>query len=118
MARIWGAGGVGPGRRAVMARVTGPRTWLLARTGDVPVACAFLALHGDAAMLHALEVEAAHRREGHAARLTRAAAAWARDQGAATLALAVAEANAPAMALYDRLGMAEAARHHYRIAPG
>ncbi|PJN94439.1 N-acetyltransferase, partial [Amaricoccus sp. HAR-UPW-R2A-40] len=40
-----------------------------------------------------------------------------RDRGAVTLALAVAEANAPARALYDRLGMAEAARYHYRIAP-
>ena len=117
MARIWDAGGIGPGRRAVMDRAAGPRAWLLARTGDAPAACGFVALHGEAAMLHALEVEAAHRREGHAARLTRAAAAWARDRGAATLALVVTEANAPARALYDRLGLAETARYHYRIAP-
>jgi GNAT superfamily N-acetyltransferase len=117
MARIWDAGGIGPGRQAVMDRAAGPRAWLLARTGDAPAACGFIALQGDAAMFHALEVEAAHRREGHAARLTRAAAAWARDRGAVTLALAVTDDNAPARALYDRLGMAEAARYHYRLAP-
>jgi hypothetical protein len=49
--------------------------------------------------------------------LTRAAAAWATGRGVPTLALAVTEGNAPARALYAGLGMAEAARYHYRLAP-
>ena len=49
--------------------------------------------------------------------MTGAAAAWAAAEGAATLALAVTRANAPARALYARLGLAEAAAYHYRVAP-
>ncbi len=46
-----------------------------------------------------------------------AAAAWAAAQGAATFALAVHGGNAPARALYAGLGMVEAGRYHYRLAP-
>jgi ribosomal protein S18 acetylase RimI-like enzyme len=49
--------------------------------------------------------------------LLEAAARFAAAHGADTLALAVAEANAPARALYRRLGMTEAGGYHYRIAP-
>jgi len=117
MAEIWAAGGVGPARLDVMARAAGPKTWLLGRLGDRPAACAFVAVHGGVAMLHALEVEPAARRRGVGALLTRAAARWARDRGAPRLALAVTEANAVARALYAGLGMAEVARYHYREAP-
>lgn len=117
MTALWEAGGIGAGRRAVMERVQGPRTWLLGRTDHRPVACAFAALDRDAAMIHALEVSAEARRAGHGARLTRAAAAWARDRGANVLALVVTDANAGARTLYDRLGLRETARYHYRVAP-
>jgi uncharacterized protein (DUF2237 family) len=46
------------------------------------------------------------------------AARWAEAQEAGWIAVAVTEANAPARALYVGLGMAEAARYHYRAAPG
>jgi hypothetical protein len=49
--------------------------------------------------------------------MTRAAAAWAQRAGAPVFAMAVTERNAPARALYARLGLAEAARYHYRVAP-
>jgi len=101
----------------VMDRAPGPKAWLLGRTGDAPAACAFVAAAAGVAMLHGLEVVAPARRRGLGALLVRAAAAWARDAGATTLALAVAEANAPAIALYRGIGMAEAARYHYRLAP-
>jgi GNAT superfamily N-acetyltransferase len=117
MATIWEAGGIGAARRAVMDRAPGPKAWLLGRTGDAPAACAFVAAAAGVAMLHGLEVVAPARRRGLGALLVRAAAAWARDAGATTLALAVAEANAPAIALYRGIGMAEAARYHYRLAP-
>ena len=68
-------------------------------------------------MLHALEVAPFARRHGLGAAMTGAAAAWAAAEGAATLAVAVTRANAPARALYARLGLAEAAAYHYRIAP-
>ncbi|MGF1502438.1 MAG: GNAT family N-acetyltransferase [Paracoccaceae bacterium] len=115
---IWDAGGIGPGRRAVMARVCGPKATLLARIGDRPAGVAFVAVDEDVAMIHAIEVVPAARRQGAGARLLRGAAAWAREAGASTLALAVTEANRPATALYDRLGMAVLGRYHYRIAGG
>lgn len=117
MEEIWEAGGIGPGRRAVMARVAGPRVWLLGRQGDRPAACAFVAVHGGTAMLHALEVVPEARRQGMGSRLTRAAARWAAARGGAVLALAVTEANAAARALYGGLGMRQVARYHYRVAP-
>ena len=61
-------------------------------------------------MLHALEVAPFARRQGLGRGMTRAVAAWALAAGAATLALAVTRANAPARALYDRLGMPDGGR--------
>ncbi len=114
---IWEAGGIGPGRRAVMARVRLPKAQLLSRAGDVPCGAAFVAVDGEVAMVHAIEVLARLRRHGAARLLMEGAARFAAEHGAATLALAVTEANVPARGLYARLGMAEAGRYHYRIAP-
>jgi ribosomal protein S18 acetylase RimI-like enzyme len=112
---IWLSGGIGPGRRAVMALPTGPRITLLARADDRPVGVAFVAVDSDIAMIHAIEVAPVHRRKGGGAILMRGAASFAAGHGAALLALAVTEANAPARALYEKLGMVRAGHYHYRI---
>jgi ribosomal protein S18 acetylase RimI-like enzyme len=117
MAEIWAADGVGPARVAVMRRASAPRAWLLGRLDDRPVGCAFVAVAGGVAMLSALVVAPEARRRGLAARMMRGAAAWAAAEGAATFGLAVTRENVSARALYESLGMAEAARYHYRIAP-
>lgn len=117
MEEIWAEGGIGPARLAVMRRAPDPKLWLLGRAGDRPVGAGFVALADGIAMLHALEVLAPARGQGVGAAMTRAAAAWAQRAGAGTFALAVTEANAPARALYARLGLAEAGRYHYRVAP-
>jgi GNAT superfamily N-acetyltransferase len=116
MRAIWGEGGVGANRLAVMARACEPKMYLLGRAGDVPAACAFVACDREVAMLHALEVAPGFRRQGLGTALTRAAAAWAARQGAETYALAVAVANGPARSAYSRLGMEELAAYHYRLA--
>jgi ribosomal protein S18 acetylase RimI-like enzyme len=113
---IWTRGGIGSGRRAVMTRPTGPRITLMARAADRPVGVAFVAVDDDIAMIHAIEVAPEHRRKGGGGLLMRGAASFAAEQGAEWLALAVTEANAPARALYERLGMTLAGRYHYRIA--
>ncbi len=117
MAEIWTTGGIGPARLAVMARAPEPRLYLLGRHEDRPSGCAFAAIHRGIAMVHALEIAPFARRQGVAARLMRAAAAWAAGHHAAILGVAVTRANAPARALYAGLGMTPAGAYHYRVAP-
>jgi ribosomal protein S18 acetylase RimI-like enzyme len=113
---VWAEGGIGPARVSVMERVAGPKTAIMARSGDRPAGAVFVACHGGVAMLHALEVRPGLRRQGAGGHLLRAAANWAAGQGADTLSLVVTERNAAARALYQRAGMAEVGRYHYRKA--
>jgi GNAT superfamily N-acetyltransferase len=112
---IWDDGGVGPARRAVMARAAGPKAVLLGRAEDRPAGVAFAAMHNETAMLHALHVPAPMRRRGVGQRLVHAAACWAAAHGAAHVALAVTEANAAARSLYASLGMDVVGHYHYRL---
>lgn len=111
---IWDQGHIDRARRAVMDRVCGPKTAILGRAGDRAAGAVFVAVHGDVAMIHALHVDPSQRRQGLARNLMRAAAAWAADQRATHLALAVTAANTPACTLYHALGMQIATRYHYR----
>lgn len=113
-ADLWAEGGIGPERLAVMHRAQTPKTAILARNADRPAGAAFVALHGQTALLHALEVSPASRRQGSAQNILNAAAHWAAGHGADTLALVVTVANQPARALYERMGMQPAGRYHYR----
>jgi len=118
MARdLWAEGHVGPARVAVMERVQGPRAAILARREDRAAGVAFVAMADGIAMLHALEVTPGLRRRGAAEAILRAAAVWGRQNGAAELALVVTMANAGARALYEKLGMRDVGRYHYRQKP-
>jgi ribosomal protein S18 acetylase RimI-like enzyme len=114
MREIWAEGGIGPARLAVMDRAAGPKTAFIARLSDRAVGCGFCAIHDGVAMLHAVEIAPAFRRQGAARTMLHGAAHWAQGQGADWLALAVTEANAPARALYDAAGMQQMTRYHYR----
>jgi ribosomal protein S18 acetylase RimI-like enzyme len=116
-AEIWAAGGIGPGRLAIMDRVTGPKTTILGRLNDRPAGAAFVAVAGDLAMIHAVETATAFRRQGLARHLLIAAAFWAQGQGASWLTLVVTRANLAAQALYASIGMRVVGQYHYRIAP-
>jgi len=111
---LWAEGGVGPVRVAVMHRVTGPKCAILSRVKDRPTGTAFAAVHDGVAMLHALVVMPAARRQGSAHNILRAAGFWAQQNGAAVLAAAVTQANTPARALYASLGMQAVGQYHYR----
>ncbi|WP_340108405.1 GNAT family N-acetyltransferase [Pikeienuella sp. HZG-20] len=117
MEEIWAAGGVGPGRLAVMARAPEPKAYMIARLGDRPAAVAFAATSGEIAAVHALETLAAARRQGAARMLMSGAARFAEENGARWLALAVTERNIAASTLYRALGMAPATKYHYRVRP-
>ncbi|AGT07665.1 GNAT family N-acetyltransferase [Paracoccus aminophilus] len=111
---IWAEGNIAGPRQAAMERVAPlPHTSLLGRIEDHASASAFVAADGDVAMIHAIEVEPKMRRKGMADWLLRGAAHWARDHDASRLALAVTAANAPAIALYEKLGFAPVARYGY-----
>ena len=114
-AEIWAAGGIGPARLAVMDRVRGPKTSILGRLEDTPAGCAFAACHGDAAMVHAIEVAARFRRKGLGRHMLTACAFWAVAREIETLALLVTRANAVARGLYASLGMEPVGEYHYRI---
>jgi GNAT superfamily N-acetyltransferase len=114
VSEIWTEAGIGAARQAVMERVAVPHAALLGRSADRPAGVAFVAVHGATAMLHALEVRPAQRRQGTARNLVGWAAVWAAQQGAIRLCLAVTVANAPARALYASLGMDVVGQYHYR----
>ena len=84
---VWQAGGIGPGRLAVMDRAPHPKTTLLGRLNDAPAGTVFVGAAHGCAMIHALEVAKGHRKQGLARHLTRAAAFWAQDQGLPWLTL-------------------------------
>ncbi len=117
MIEIWEESGIGAPRLAVMRRAAEPKTYLLGRYGDRSAGCAFVAAAGGVAMLHALAIAPFARRKGLGRQASRAAGTWAREQGAAELALVVRADNLEALALYRDLGFAEVARYHYRRAP-
>lgn len=114
MQEIWAQGGIGPQRLAVMERVQGPKTGLLIRHKDHPAGTGFVAMHDGVAVVHALEILPTHRRQGLGQWAMRAAAFWARGNGAHTLSVICTKANAGANGLYRTLGMEIAGEYHYR----
>jgi GNAT superfamily N-acetyltransferase len=96
--------------RTVFPRLAGRATF--ARLDDVAVA---IAVEADGLVgLFCLAVDPARRRRGLGTALVRAVLA---ASGASVAYLQVEEANAPALALYTRLGFSEAYRYCHRIAP-
>jgi GNAT superfamily N-acetyltransferase len=65
----------------------------------------------------AVEVDAARRRQGLGTAVMRTILDWAAGRGAISAYLQVAEENAAALALYDRLGFARHHGYHYTVAP-
>lgn len=114
---IWEEGGVGAARQAVMQRAACEKTAILVRIGDHPGGAAFVGLHEGVAMVHALHVLPAQRRQGAGRLLIHAAAKWAQGQGARVLSLIVTQSNHEANPLYANLGMTIVGHYHYRVRP-
>lgn len=117
MREIWAAGGIGPERLAVMGRAAGPKTGFLARHRDKPAGVAFAAIHDGVAMVHAVEILPHQRRAGMGRWIMRAAAFWAAENQADTLAVICTVQNVAANALYASLGMQAVGQYHYRHLP-
>lgn len=117
MREIWAAGGIGPTRLAIMDRVAGAKTGVLARHRDKPGGVAFAAIHEDICMVHAVEIPPHQRQQGVAGWIMRCAAFWAAEHGAQTLSVMCTRDNTGANALYRSLGMDAVGHYHYRHLP-
>jgi ribosomal protein S18 acetylase RimI-like enzyme len=89
----------------------------LASDDGAPVAAGLGVLEGEHVGLFDIVADPARRRAGHGRRVVEGIMAWGRALGANKAYLMVVAANAPAIALYERLGYREAYRSHYRIPP-
>jgi ribosomal protein S18 acetylase RimI-like enzyme len=65
----------------------------------------------------AVTVDEGYRRRGLATAVMAALGAWGRRDGGHSCVLQVMSSNAPALALYARLGFTEHHRYHYRYGP-
>jgi ribosomal protein S18 acetylase RimI-like enzyme len=94
---------------------TAPAGYGVATVGARTVGAVRAALVGDQLHVARLEVRPPYRRRGLARALMGAAGAWARDRGATRCVLQVSVRNAPALALYRRLGLVEHHRYRYWV---
>jgi len=117
MHEIWAEGGIGPARYQVMDRAEGPKAAIFGRTDDKPAGAGFCAIHDGIAMVHALEIRAAHRGKGLGKWMMRRAAIWAQENGADWIAALCVQENAAANGLYASLGFEPVGEYHYRIKP-
>jgi GNAT superfamily N-acetyltransferase len=83
------------------------------------VALAYGALHSSLLCYESVITDPHRQRRGYARRVVATLAAWARDEGASGACLEVEAGNAPALALYDTIGLkTRLYRYHYRREPG
>ena len=82
-----------------------------------PVASGIAALRDDWLGFRGIEVATAARRRGHGLRIMAALVGWGAERGATTCYLQVLADNAPALALYERLGFRTHHRYRY-LTPG
>lgn len=111
---VWAEAEIGAGRQAVAGRAPAPKSAILGRTNDRAAGAAFVGIHKDTAMLHALAVLPEFRRRGVARNIMAEAVRWASAEGASRLSLVVTRRNEAANALYLELGMEAACYYHYR----
>lgn len=103
-------------RALVLSRLPQPTTFALAGA-DAAVGIGVAHGTGGLAGLFCVAVDPARRRAGLGTRLVQALLGWAAGHGATTAYLEVERRNAPAQALYARLGFSEAYGYVHRLAP-
>lgn len=116
MNEIWATDGVTQARLDVMHRVE-TKTGILARWNEKPGGAAFVGVHADICMVHALVVPPHQRRQGVAEWIMRAAAFWGQAHGAQYISVLCVDANFGATSLYHALGFERVGGYHYRVMP-
>ncbi|MFC0410298.1 GNAT family N-acetyltransferase [Roseomonas elaeocarpi] len=106
-----------PARRAekleAAALLARPGCWLLHRVGRQPAAAAHAVADDSLCGFFDVATAPAQRRRGLSQGVLASAAAWGLEQGARHAWLQVSPGNAPALALYARLGLREVYRYRY-----
>jgi GNAT superfamily N-acetyltransferase len=106
------------GLAAVLGVLTVPAAGIVLHAADgTAVAAALMSLADGIVLTGNVVTAAGERRKGHAAAMMRTGLAWAYAQGARVAALNVLADNAPAIALYERLGYAAQYDYGYRRSP-
>lgn len=108
-----------PDRREVapmiLAGIPAGSAFCLLRRGGKPVATTLAVVDGVASVVECVATREEYRRTGAGDTVMRAAMAWAWKRGARVIGLGAVAANAPAQALYRRLGFTLAGRYHTRF---
>lgn len=104
-------------RRNILQRIGPPTAYALLAVGEYVVAVGLVVVERGWAGIFGMATQAEFRRQGAATAVLQALARWSRDRQASQLYLQVVEDNAPARALYARLGFETAYHYHYRVAP-
>jgi ribosomal protein S18 acetylase RimI-like enzyme len=102
-----------PGLSEVISSIRAEPGLFVHESGGRAVATAICVHDGELAGLFEVTTEAAERGRGYGGAIVLSALKWARLRGARTAWLQVEIDNAPAVALYERLGFREAYRYHY-----
>jgi ribosomal protein S18 acetylase RimI-like enzyme len=104
--------------RRILGAIAIPAAFAALAIGGQFVALAYGAIHNRLLCYESVVTDARRRRRGYARRVVTSLAAWAKDQGAEGACLQVEAHNAPALALYDIVGLkTELYRYHYRREP-
>ncbi len=99
----------------ILAHITGERWFASLQAGGKTVACGLAVRERETVGLFDLVTEAGERRKGHSGRLIRGLLGRAGKAGATRAYLQVMCDNAPALALYEKLGFREIYRYWYRV---
>jgi ribosomal protein S18 acetylase RimI-like enzyme len=100
--------------RQIMSGI-GPRTcYLQVLAQSVPVGIGMSVCERGWAGLYSVATAAHYRRRGVGTEIVRSLAEWAAQHGATQLYLQVMKNNAPALALYEKLGFSHLYSYHYR----
>ncbi len=101
--------------RSILARIMHPCEYVVVSGPDGPLACGLSVVErGYVGYFHIVTAQAARRR-GYAGRVMAALTAWGTAHGATHTFLQVIAHNAPARALYEKLGFTEAYQYWYRV---
>ena len=104
--------------RAIVDRIATPICLAVHHDRDEAVAVGLAVADGTWLGLFDIATDPARRRQGYGRALVDGLLAWGGQEGAKRVFLNVMADNAPAIALYERLGFREAYRYWYWVKPG